>query len=980
VKFGLLGPLEVTDGGRPVPIPSAKLRVLLACLLLRAGELVTVDELAEAIWGDAAPPAHPRRVVQTYVSRLRQLLGGNGLIQSRHEGYVIAAAAGDVDVGRLELLLARARDAADAGDRHREAAVLRQALRLWRGEPLADVPSETLHRDAVARLTEQRLDAICRRIEADLALGRHAELISELRTLTDRHPLREQLWAQLMTALYRCGRQADALQAYHGVAGLLADELGVDPGADLRALHQAILTNDPALTVPPPAAGRGVVAEQFQLPLDVGDFVGRADLARQIEQLLADDLRVAVVALSGAPGVGKSALAVHAAHRLAEHFPDGQLYANLHGATAGLQPLRPLEVLGRFLRALGTGPGAVPAELEEASAAFRSRMAGRRVLLLLDDAADAAQVVPLLPASLGCGVLVTSRRVLASLEGAAHLRLDALAPGEAVELLGRVAGRERVAVEPEAAAELAGSCARLPLALRIAGARLAARPAWPVGALAERLTDAQSRLDELELAEVGVRASFAVSYQQLCDSADPLDRMAAEAFGLLGILDGPEVGVPVAARLLDLGEDAAERALERLVDAQLLETPATGRYQLHDLLRLYARELACQRHPEPVRAAALTRPLEFYVATAWHTMALLRPADHRLPLVEARWDEDGLRFADDHAALAWLEAERANLLAAVRQSATTPGIPDELAIQLAQALAGFLWVRNYWDDWAQVNQTALEVACRVGDRAAQAHAYNDLGLAHWRQGRYDQALACHQQSLTIRRALGDRRGEAASLNNLAQVYEWQGRYDQAVAYLQVGMAIWRELGNRHGLANSLGNLGNNYERQGRYDEALACQQESLAAYRELAWRAGLARGLRNLGGAYERLGRHDEALACLHEGLSIYDELGDRDGQAFCLNDLGIVHQRQGDHALALACQRKSLAIRRELGDAHCEAESLRELGVTLRALGHLDEARAHWLEALATFERLQSANADQVRAVLAELPPTRRVTAAGRR
>jgi tetratricopeptide (TPR) repeat protein len=407
--------------------------------------------------------------------------------------------------------------------------------------------------------------------------------------------------------------------------------------------------------------------------------------------------------------------------------------------------------------------------------------------------------------------------------------------------------------------------------------------------------------------------------------------------------------------------------LERLVDAQLLETPAPGRYRPHDLLRLYARELARQQHPEPVRAAALTRSLELYVATAWRTMALLRPADHRLDLVDARRDDGGPRFADDQAALAWLEAERANLLGAVRQAATTPGIPDELAIQLAQGLDGFLWVRNYWDDWARVSQTALEVACRTGDRTAQAHAYNDLGLAQWRQGRYEQALACHRQSLTIRRELGDRRGEGASLNNLGLVCEWQGRYDQAVAYLQEGLAIWRELGNRHGAANSLGNLGNNYERLGRHDEALACQQESLAAYRELNDRNGLARGLRNLGGAYERLGRHDEALGCLHEGLAIYGELGDRDGQAFCLNDLGIVHQRQGNGALALACQRKSLAIRRELGDAHCEAESLRELGVTLRALGDLEEARAHWLEALATFERLESTNADQVRALLAE-------------
>src|SRR6266545_3965622 len=285
----------------------------------------------------------------------------------------------------------------------------RRCGRRWRGGPLADVPSELLHRDAVARLAEQRSDALHRRIEADLALGRHAELVAELRALTDRHPLREQFWAQLMTALYRCGRQADALQAYQRVSRLLADELGVDPGPELRALHQAILASDPALAAPLPPARPHAWARPSQLPLEVADFVGRVGLVDQIKQLLADDLRVPIVALSGSPGVGKTALAVHAAHRLAERFPDGQLYVNLHGATAGLQPLQPLEVLGRFLRALGTDPAAIPTDLEEASAAFRSRVAGRRLLVVLDAATDAAQIAPLLPASPGCGVLVTSR-------------------------------------------------------------------------------------------------------------------------------------------------------------------------------------------------------------------------------------------------------------------------------------------------------------------------------------------------------------------------------------------------------------------------------------------------------------------------------------------------------------------------------------------------------------------------------------------
>jgi len=650
VEFGLLGPLKVVDGGRPVPIPSAKHRVLLAVLLLRAGELATVDKLAEAIWGDALP-ADPRKVVQTYVARVRKLLGGTELLQSHPEGYVLAVAPGDVDVGRFELLLAQARDAAGTGDRHSEAAALRQALARWRGEPLADVPSELLHRDAVARLAEQRSDALHRRIEADLALGRHAELVAELRALTDRHPLREQFWAQLMTALYRCGRQADALQAYQRVSRLLADELGVDPGPELRALHQAILASDPALAAPLPPARPHAWARPSQLPLEVADFVGRVGLVDQIKQLLADDLRVPIVALSGSPGVGKTALAVHAAHRLAERFPDGQLYVNLHGATAGLQPLQPLEVLGRFLRALGTDPAAIPTDLEEASAAFRSRVAGRRLLVVLDAAADAAQIAPLLPASPGCGVLVTSRGVLSALDGARHLLLDVLPAAEAVELLGRLAGHARVAAEPQAAAEVARCCGYLPLALRIAGARLAARPGWPVQALAGRLVDAQRRLDELQLAEVGVRASFQVSYQQRREGPEALDRAAAEAFGLLGVPDGQEVGVPVAARLLDQSEDAAGRVVERLVDAQLLETPAPGRYRLHDLLRLYARELAWQHHPEPVRAATLTRAIGFYVASAWQTLALLRPGDYRLERADDRWRKGGLEFADEQAAL-----------------------------------------------------------------------------------------------------------------------------------------------------------------------------------------------------------------------------------------------------------------------------------------------------------------------------------------
>jgi tetratricopeptide (TPR) repeat protein len=815
--------------------------------------------------------------------------------------------------------------------------LLAEALALWRGVPFEDVRSAWLAESEGRRLTERYLAAIERRVDLDLANGRAKELVPELSDLTARYPLRESLWVRLLVVLDHRGRQAEALERYEAIRVRLAEELGADPGPELQRVHADLLAG----RAPEPTGDAGGAAAQVvvprQLPADVDGFTGREQELVRLERLLGvvgDDAAVQTVgpvvvsAVAGTAGIGKSALAVHAAHRLAERFPDGQLYVNLQGAAVGLAPLAPLEVLGRFLRALWVEPNAIPSDLQEAAGLFRSRAAGRRLLVVLDDAADANQVRPLLPAAPGCGVLVTSRRVLTSLEGVHQLHLDVLDPAEAVELLGRLAGPQRVAAESQAAAEVARLCGYLPLALRIAGARLAARPAWPVQTLADRLADAQARLDELELADIGVRASFTVSYHQLHDSSDPADCAAADVFGLLGLPDGPELGVPVAARLLDMGEEAAERVLERLVDAHLLETPAPGRYRLHDLLRLYARELA-QQHPRPERAAAMARALGFYAATAWQTLAVLRPGDPRLGHIDDRWSEGGLELADDQAALAWLEAERPNLLAAAEQAATCPGAPAELAIQLAHALFGFFHVRKYLQDWAQVNHTALEVARRTGDRVAQGQALNDLGTVHRWQGRYEQTLACQQQSLAIYRELGDRRGQAGSLGNLGLVYEGQGRHQEALACHKASLAIFRELGDRHSQAGSVTDLGVVYERLGRYEEALARQQESLALYRGL----------------------------------------GDRDGQAECLRKLGVVYLRQGRHEQALAILRESLALYRELGLPHGQAESLRELGETLRALGRHEEARAHWHEALADFERLHTPDADQVRALLAEEP-----------
>jgi tetratricopeptide (TPR) repeat protein len=534
----------------------------------------------------------------------------------------------------------------------------------------------------------------------------------------------------------------------------LADQLN----HDLTHLQLARLTEQRAPPVP------------RELPRPIADFTGRSVELARLCRLLAGvggesgtppkaGQPVVISAIDGMGGIGKSALAIQVAHELTDAgaFPDGQLYVHLQGATVGLAPLEPLEALGRMLRALGVEPAQIPTETEEAAARLRSLVAGRYLLVVLDNAASPEQVRPLLPGSPTCGVVITSRRVLATLEGTRALHLDVLPRDHALELLARIAGSERIAVDPKAAAEVVGYCGYLPLAIRIAGARLAARPGWDVEVLAGRLADATRRLEELQAGELAVRANFEVSLQALEHSGDPVDRAAVGAFELLSLPDGPDLSVAAAARLLDQPQGSTQRLLERLLDAQLVESHRPDRYQLHDLVRVYAREHAAKRHPEPERLAALTRMLAFYTATAWDTLAQLRPGDHRLATADPRWTGGGMRFPDASAALAWLEAERANLLAAIPQAAAAvPAIPAKLACQLPPALFGFFFVRGYWQDGVQANRIALELARRTRDLAAQAHANNDLGVFYWLLGRYAEAIACYEDSLTIFRELGDR--------------------------------------------------------------------------------------------------------------------------------------------------------------------------------------------------------------------------------
>jgi tetratricopeptide (TPR) repeat protein len=577
---------------------------------------------------------------------------------------------------------------------------------------------------------------------------------------------------------------------------------------------------------------------------------------------------------------------------------------------------------------------------------------------------------------------VTSRQVLAALDGARLVHLDVLPERQALALLGRCSGRKRLAAEPQAAAAVVRWCGSLPLALRIAAARLAARPTWSIQALAERLADATGRLEQLRAGGLAVRASFDVSLHTLNESVDSVDRRAAATFGLLSLPDGPDLDVAAAARLLDQPQAATAALLERLVDAQLLETPRPGRYQFHDLVRLYARQHAASQHPKPERLAALERLAGFYTATAWCGLTVYDPGNQRAAHADPRWTHGGLQFADDVTAMEWLGAERGNLLAALAQAAqAAPAIPTDLACQLTWALWGLFETYGYWHDGVQANQTALALARRAADRAAQAHALSDLGVIYRYLGRYAEALGCQQESLTLRRELGDRWGQAASLSRIGVVYGQLGRFTEAIAHMQDGLALRREQGDRHDQAASLAHLGRVYGRLGRDTEAIAYLQESLTLSQQLRNRWHQANSLEGLGIIAGGVGRDTEAIAYLQESLTLSQQLRNRWHQANSLEGLGIVYGRLGRYPEAIACLQETLILRRELGDRHGQAEALRGLGDALRGLGRHQQAQAAWQEALTIYETLQLPDANGLRTWLATLPsetpnPNRRPTA----
>jgi DNA-binding SARP family transcriptional activator/tetratricopeptide (TPR) repeat protein len=918
----LLGPLEVAVGGRLIDLTTGRLRTLLAVLALSAGQPVSVDRLVTALW-DEAMPDNARRGVQTYLTRLRGALGA-GTISTVANGYLLHADPDQIDALRFGRLLD---DAARAADPAIERTRLAEALALWCGTPFDGIQSGWLERSVAPPLTERYLAAVERRIDLDAALGHHGDPVAELRELTGQHPLRESLWVRLLVALDRSGRPAEALRQYEAIRERLADELGTDPGPELRQVHADLLAG-----IAPQRSG--LVESGWpvprQLPADIPGFTGRDTPLKTLNDLTTEDggpiaNTVAIAVIAGAAGIGKTALAVHWAHQIADRFPDGQLYLNLRGFHPSGQVMAPAEAVRGFLDALGVPPERVPSDPDAQAGLYRSLLAGKRVLVLLDNARDAAQVRPLLPGSPTCLVAVTSRHQLTGLvaaEAAQLLVLDAFPPDEAHAMLAHRLGADRLDAEPAATREIIGRCDRLPLALAIVAARAAGRAGHPLETLAAELRDTRhGGLAALSTGDTStdVRAVFSWSYQTLSPAA-------ARLFRMLGLHPGPDLSLPAAASVAALPAHQVRELLAELTQVHLLTEQSSGRYAFHDLLRAFAFELAERHDPADLQYGARGRMLDHYLHTAHAGAMRLSPKRPPIRLAEAKPGVVPEPLDDLAQATGWFAAERAVLVAAADQ-AYQHGF-DRHTWQLAWSLTTFLDRRGDWHELAAAQRVALAAATRSGDLVGRACTYRNQAVADFSRGRYGEASTNLEQALDLFQQLGDLPNQARTRLGLAQA------------------AIGR----------------------GRPTAALKHTREALDLYRATGQPAGEAEALNGIAWCHAQLGEHRAALEHGEQALDLVRELGDRSGEAAVLDTLGYAHHHLGHYRQAATYYHQTLDLFRELGEARYAAEALVHLGDTYAAAGQADAARDALHQALAILDELDHPDAAQLRDRLARL------------
>jgi len=997
VKFRILGPLEIAaDSGR-LELGGARQQIVIATLLLSANRVVTTDRLLEAIYGEDLPPT-ARAQAQISISSLRRLLGSHSrdaIIATHPQGYIFQADSEWFDSRQFETLVAAGRAARDASDLDQAVAYYRDALRLWRGPALDGIDSQ-LVRLAASRLDEQRITINEDRVNLELDLGRHHELVGELAELVGEFPLREQLRGQLMLALYRSDRVAEALQVYRQGRRIMIEELGIEPGERLQLLERAVLIADQSLDAPAGPVRLRPPKRQAPslLPTDLGDFTGRTEEIGRIYQHLSQAreetrLSVPIVVLVGKGGVGKTSIAVHAAHGVADHFPDGQLFADLHGGAS--RPIGAMQVLERFLRALGIPGTHIPDGLDERAEVYRNLLAGRKTLIVLDDAIAESQLLPLLPGGGGAAVIVTSRHRLGGLAGAIHVEVNVFDAEKSVDLLARIAGDARVQAQAQAATAVAAHCGYLPLALRIAGARLSARPQWSVQQLVERLADETGRLDELRHGDMGVRPSISLTYESTPDQAKRL-------FRLLALLDLPLFSGWLSAALLDMPVTQAEDLLDDLVNAQLIETAGTGsgvhsQYRFHDLIRVFARERLAAEEPAEERKAALQRALGalLYLAEQANRHHYggdyvgLRSDALRWPLPDRLVDE---LVADP---LSWYDRERIVLVAGVRQAAQVGFV--ELCWSLAFCAVTLFESRIYLDDWKETHEIALETAQKahhIRGQAAMLYSIGSLNIAQQRFGPARQVFAAAAQ---LFKEAGDDQGIALVTRHIAFIDRLAGRLDDATKRYEQALAIFQRTGDQiaaayvlHGLAqvklelNEIGRaeelladalrlsqvapcgrveaqvlhrMGEASLLAGKLPTAVGAFELALARTRDLGDPIGEAYALMGVGVAQARLGEFEPARDALQRALELAGTSGEHLAEARALLGLSELHLASGDPVQAVVFSEGAADVFGGMGAALYASRAFTLLSQAHSALGATEAARAASIEAAALTSRL---------------------------
>jgi DNA-binding SARP family transcriptional activator len=919
LDFRLLGPAEVTADGRPVPLGGSRPLIVLAGLLLRANRVVPVDELGRWLWNDDR--RRSKGALQTYVLRLRRAFGDQVAIRTESGGYLIEVADDLLDLSRFRAHAARGKAALDRGESRQAAEHFAEALAQWRGPALLNVESDALHRDEAGQLAEERLRVREQWADALLEVGEYGTVVPELGRLTRENPLRERLHEQLMIALYRSGRQADALDVYRRISGVLAEELGLDPGPSLQRTRQAILTGDGDVATPLARYRLGVEPQvPHQLPADLPTFSGRDCDLKALHGLLPEAIDAGtstpIASIEGMGGIGKTTLAVRFAHEIADRFPGGQVYLNLRGYGPG-EPVEPATALEAMLTALGVPCDQIPADLDGRAASWRTHSAGRRLLILLDNANRTEQVRALLPGP-GCLVVITSRwqlRALVATHSARRIALEQLGDEDAVELLAATLGLERVARDPAATERFVRYCGGLPLAIRILAVRAAQFPDLALGEFADSLDSEQDLLGSFDLGDgegTNIRSVFSYSYQALEPSAARLLR-------LLGLPTGVDFTAPAAAAVAGLDLARTRPLLTTLAAAHLLAQPRPGRYQFHDLIRAYAGEVAEQVDSAEEREAAQDRLLGWYLASALNASRRMRP-ERYYRLLELEDLEGGQAFGEYHDALDWFDEESGNLIAAVHLARRRRR--DDVCWKLAWLLQSHFVTRSRLDDWHSVFAVALEAARAGGHRPGEAGILSGLGVVNGVARQYEQSRQYLEQVLAIQRDLGAREGEARAQYNLAMAAHNLDDYAWAYEHGRQALEIVRELGLGPFEASVLRALGDICTSMGDHEQALRLADEALSILDPQGRPVDTRFTQHTRGLALVGLGRFEEGIACVRESVEMFFAMGEQYEAADVLAQLGTIHLRQGDRALARACWLRSVRLLTELG--HPDVDDVR--------------------------------------------------------